>query len=433
MFSESGARLEDLDPKFDLKGWAAKQDAVDDETDCQPFRGFSEVTVDIQVPSGEKHQAPTTFSVPGLYCRKLTTLIQDVFAEPLAEKFHFTPFRQFRDIPNISPDAPEAERVERLYSEVYNSDEFIAEHDRIQRLDLHPDDAGCKLERVVAGLMFWSDATHLADFGTAKLWPIYMYLGNLSKYERAKPTSGACHHLAYILSLSNSFQDTIKESHAKWNTQKADILTHCRRELAHAVWNHLLDDDFIHAYKYGMVIDCRDGVRRRVYPRVFTYSADYPEKVLLSTICDKGLCLCPRCLILKEQVHLMGQVHDTKQRQSNTRIYARHLVDMTRQWIYELGYGIRSTAVETILKPTSLVPTQNAFAERLNIEPADILVVDLMHEFELGVWKSLFTHLIHILYAVDTHGALVEELDKRFFRCIFKFSPRLINNLNRFR
>jgi hypothetical protein len=46
----------------------------------------------------------------------------------------------------------------------------------------------------------------------------------------------------------------------------------------HAVWKHLLDDAFIHAMKYGIVIKCRDGVERRVYPRIFTYSADYPEK-----------------------------------------------------------------------------------------------------------------------------------------------------------
>ena len=63
--------------------------------------------------------------------------------------------------------------------------------------------------------------------------------------------------------------------HVKWGTQKKDILTHCRRELMHAVWKHLLDDAFLHAYKYGMVIRCADGVERRVYPRIFTYSADY--------------------------------------------------------------------------------------------------------------------------------------------------------------
>lgn len=57
-----------------------------------------------------------------------------------------------------------------------------------------------------------------------------------------------------------------------------DLLTHCKRELIHAVWRTLLDDDFVEAYKNGIVVKCFDGATRRVYPRIFTYSADYPEK-----------------------------------------------------------------------------------------------------------------------------------------------------------
>lgn len=55
-------------------------------------------------------------------------------------------------------------------------------------------------------------------------------------------------------------------------------MTHCRRELMHAIWEKILDADFIHAYTYGIVIECIDGIERRIYPRFFTYSADYPEK-----------------------------------------------------------------------------------------------------------------------------------------------------------
>lgn len=40
-----------------------------------------------------------------------------------------------------------------------------------------------------------------------------------------------------------------------------------------------------------------------------------------------------------------------------------------------------------------------------------MLVVDLMHEFELGVWKMLFTHLTRLLYAIDK--TKVHELDRR--------------------
>ena len=43
-----------------------------------------------------------------------------------------------------------------------------------------------------------------------------------------------------------------------------------------------------------------------------------------------------------------------------------------------------------------------------------MLVVDLMHEFELGVWKALFIHLICILYAATPGGKLVAVLDERY-------------------
>ena len=32
------------------------------------------------------------------------------------------------------------------------------------------------------------------------------------------------------------------------------------------------------AYEFGILILCADGILRRVFPRIFIYSADYPEK-----------------------------------------------------------------------------------------------------------------------------------------------------------
>jgi hypothetical protein len=40
----------------------------------------------------------------------------------------------------------------------------------------------------------------------------------------------------------------------------------------------MLDDEFLAAYQHGLVLKCADGIVRRVYLRIFTYSADYPEK-----------------------------------------------------------------------------------------------------------------------------------------------------------
>jgi hypothetical protein len=55
-------------------------------------------------------------------------------------------------------------------------------------------------------------------------------------------------------------------------------MTHCQRELLHAQWKVLLDDEFLEGYEYGIVIECCDGITRRFYLRIFGYIADYPEK-----------------------------------------------------------------------------------------------------------------------------------------------------------
>src|ERR1700733_2232507 len=56
------------------------------------------------------------------------------------------------------------------------------------------------------------------------------------------------------------------------------LMTHCHREIFHAQWENLLNEEFLAAYKHGILIRCYDGVVRRLYQRIFTYSADYPEK-----------------------------------------------------------------------------------------------------------------------------------------------------------
>jgi hypothetical protein len=265
-----------LDPNFkveDLKGFnVARENRESDAAEKEsPFLdSFQTANIEIEVPSGVKGVPPALFSVPGLLYRKLTAIIHASFASPLASHFHLTPFKLF----HVSPNGQQ----ERVFSEVYNSDAAIEEHDKIQLAPLPPDESNCKREKIIIGFMVWSDSTHLANFGTAKLWPIYVLFSGISKYIRSRPNSGACQHIAYIPSLPDSFQDFAASFCRNWGTQKKDILTHCRRELIHGVWKFLLDDDFVHAYKYGMVVKCADGIERRGYPRFFTYSADYPEK-----------------------------------------------------------------------------------------------------------------------------------------------------------
>jgi hypothetical protein len=161
-----------------------------------PFSGdgWRETKVDIKVPVASRTRpspSPRTFSVPGLHFRSLVEVIKAGWRENIAKQFHLSPFKR------IHVD-PETKAETRIYDEVYTSDVWIQVHDDLQK---QPSELGCSLEKVIAGLMFWSDSIHLASFGTASVWPVYMYFANLSKYIQAQPSSSACHHVAYIPSV----------------------------------------------------------------------------------------------------------------------------------------------------------------------------------------------------------------------------------------
>lgn len=155
--------------------------------------GWKESSVDILVPTRERDPDGNgqPFTISGLFHRSLTSVIRAVFTEKAAKWFHLTPFKRIWK----SPTGQE----QRLYDELYTSDAWIAAHDDLQKQQL---DNGCTLERVIAGLMFWSDATHLAQFGNASAWPVYLFFGNQSKYIRGRPNSGACHPIAFIPTVS---------------------------------------------------------------------------------------------------------------------------------------------------------------------------------------------------------------------------------------
>ncbi|KIO20788.1 hypothetical protein M407DRAFT_219893, partial [Tulasnella calospora MUT 4182] len=355
-----------------------------------------------------------SYDIPGLLRRLLVEVIKAACQDQLARDFHFEPFKAFQARPPADDSA--SETFQRLHDELYASDAWIAEQDKLDRL---PPEPGCNLPRAIAGLMFWSDATHVSQFGQSKMWPIYLFFGNLSKWLRCKPRSRACHHVAHIPSLPDNIQDFIR-SHSNGKSGSTATLRHCKRELFQAVWKRLvMDPDFLHAYQHGVVIDCADGITRRIYPCIFTYSADYPEKVLVATIRDLGQCPCPLCLVTLDQVHLLGQVADERIRIVKARVDSTERiskVQSARKIIYQHGYAATNDRSEYFLKPESLVATENAFSKALfaNFEFNffRMLVVDLMHEFELGVWKAVLIHLIRMLHTLGNDS--VNEFNQRF-------------------
>jgi hypothetical protein len=191
--------------KDDLIGFDAHREnkRLDDALSKAALKAqFTESSVDILVPSGNPTIPTKPFTVHGLLHQSLTSVIRDAFNDPLAHLLHLSPFK-------LLHVNPVTKKEERIHSELYTSDSFIEENEEVQRHGkLPPDNLGCKCEKVVAALMVSSDATHLTDFGNAKAWPGYVMLGNLSKYIRSLPNSGAMHHLAYFPSVG-SFHNSL--------------------------------------------------------------------------------------------------------------------------------------------------------------------------------------------------------------------------------
>jgi hypothetical protein len=142
--------------------------------------GWIESSVEITLPAeGVKHtserHAPK-FEVPGLVHHQLLHIIKAALQESSTKHFHIFPYQEFWEpLPGSPP--------EHIYSELYTSNSFLAEHKKIHancsRQDL---DSGSELKNVIVAITLWSDSTHLTSFGNASLWPIYLYVGNLSKY-----------------------------------------------------------------------------------------------------------------------------------------------------------------------------------------------------------------------------------------------------------
>jgi hypothetical protein len=187
---------QDFDPQH-LENFSVKQSLRELDRDKNGKKiifpdDWIQTSVVIDIPMKSKEDGPQPYTVPGLYYRPLVEVICTAFTDIQARAFHLLPFKRMWKDPLDSHE-------ERIFDELYTSDVWLEAQDDLHKLPREP---GCSLERVIAGLMLFSDATHLANFGMAKAWPLYMYFGNLTKYARSQPQLGACHLVAFLPSVS---------------------------------------------------------------------------------------------------------------------------------------------------------------------------------------------------------------------------------------
>jgi hypothetical protein len=155
--------------------------------------GWKQGSVTISLPSDHaryksEEDAPK-FTIDGIFHKDLLEVTKSALQDSSGEQFHYAAYQEFWQ---PEPDHP----PERIFSEVYSADAFILEDTKIRTQYASP--TMPTIETVVCAFLLYSDATHLTSFGSASLWPIYVFFGNLTKYFRAKASSFAAHHLAYI-------------------------------------------------------------------------------------------------------------------------------------------------------------------------------------------------------------------------------------------
>jgi len=159
----------------------------------KPGDGWKCGKVAIRVPcTGHKQReedAPE-FTVDGIWYRDPVEVITKELADPDSfENIHIKPFEDYWR-------PTEASDPIRVYSEVYTSDAMLQLEKEFE--ETSETTAGPQLETFNLSALLYSDSTNLAQFGHASLWPMYMFIGNTSKYLRSRPNSFSAHHIAYL-------------------------------------------------------------------------------------------------------------------------------------------------------------------------------------------------------------------------------------------
>ena len=158
--------------------------------------GWKKGSVTLYLPKAKVKHASEAASpqalISGIHYRPILEVIKAACQNSQAKEYHWVPFKLIHQ---------SQDEHMRAYTDIYNSDAMLEEDAKIQALERHPED-DADTEVAILAMLLWSDSTHLATFGTASLWPVYLYFGNLSKYARCRPNAHAAHHIAYIPSVS---------------------------------------------------------------------------------------------------------------------------------------------------------------------------------------------------------------------------------------
>lgn len=187
------SQLEDFNAVSALRQFEKNHLGLKPGKTLKPGDGWKCGSVSIRVPCTRHPQleeAAPEFVVDGIWYRDATEIIATELADPDTFKnIHIKPFEEWW-CPTKTSDPI------RVYSETYTSDATLELQRKLE--ETLKDISGPQLETFILTTLLYTDGTRLAQFGHASLWPVYMYIGNISKYIQSQPNSFLAHHIAYL-------------------------------------------------------------------------------------------------------------------------------------------------------------------------------------------------------------------------------------------
>ena len=220
-------------------------------------------------------------------------------------------------------------------------------------------------------IILFSDATHLTNFsGDKKAWPVYMTIGNMRSDVRQSHKSHALALIA-LLPVPLKFRKLRAADHRAQQERNHHVMQ--------SVIGYLLSSVDIQKDR-SFVALCADGNKRRIYPRLASWIADFPEHITWQGLKDKQ---CLWCELPSGQFGLWP-VPTTNSRDS--RLY--------RQLYFQ----------NTLLSVASLesagVKVRENALWNLGINLSELPKPDLLHTILLGVLQHLLEWLHEFLKVI---------------------------------
>ncbi|CAE6534652.1 unnamed protein product [Rhizoctonia solani] len=291
--------------------------------------------------------------------RNIIDIIRDFLADQsFREHIRYKPWRLY-----ISAD-----KKVRIYGDMSASDWWWKEMEKMIQRGI-PD-------ATIVPIIIATDQTTLSVMcGGQKAYPVYVSFGNLDKDWRRKPSKRGMYLLGYL--PVDSFEDVPNDDERR--RLKADLVHRALEKMLMPLRK---------ASQEGVEMWCPDGCKRRIYPRVAAYTADWPEQNLQACTSEGG---CPICKTPYSERGSLDKEAELRERAET--------LDALRK------YFLRGNVCH--LKPFGLKPVWPWWGDIPDVNLSTCFTPDLLHQTYQGVFK---THLVRWMKKVIG----VDILDDRF-------------------